>query len=355
MALKASKLVKADPKKVKAEKAKAKKPKDSEPGSVVQVDDTGLPGRKDLSSFVTGLKYKSKNPNDPSQTQAQKLLDHYHSLDDTDKRSLVKKYQEQGGIKNLNWTTKFFEESTCASSSTTGREQGYYNIAEIFQLNGFDYSKIEEKERKPMLEHFLKESSQCISPDGDHPAMHEVPGLPLLTKYLYCYYPDKVKIQETSTQSTGLGIALDGMDQNKVVKALGNTSQVEVKLENPHHAAQQDVLKFVIPMKTKLEKELHICQSYLKDLKVAKVVACKEAEKNIGEGLVKVENWMDGLRGAIHEGQLMGVSESEDNVKASHKKLEEYKSGGVVHQDGLKAVKARLLNLLKEFVKTGSS
>ena len=64
---------------------------------------------------------------------------------------------------------------------------------------------------------------------------------------------------------------------------------------------------------------------------------------------------MDALRGAIHEGQLLGVSEPEASVKAAHKKLEEYKSGGVVHQDGLKAVKARLLNLLKEFVKAGSS
>ena len=141
------KVQKAAPKKGMAEKSKAKEAK--QPENVVQVDDSGLPGRKDLSSFVTGLKYKSKNPNDPNQTQAQKLLDHYHSLDDTDKRSLVKKYQEQGGIKNLNWTTKFFEESTSASSSTIGREQGYYNVAEIFKLNGFDYSVIEEKERNP--------------------------------------------------------------------------------------------------------------------------------------------------------------------------------------------------------------
>ena len=130
-----------------------------------------------------------------------------------------------------------------------------------------------------MLDHFLKESSQYITPDEDHPAKQEVPGLPLLTKYLYCYYPDKVKIQETNTQSSALGIALDGMDHSKVVKALGNTSQVEVKLENPSHAALQDALKFTIPMKTKLERELHLCQSYLKDLKVAKVVACKESEK----------------------------------------------------------------------------
>ena len=172
-----SKVVKTETKKGRADKSEAKQPTLPEPEAVVKVDDSGLPGRKDLSSFVTGLKYKSKNPNDPNQTQAQKLLDHYHSLDDPDKRSLVKKYQEQGGIKNLNWTTKFFEESTSASSSTTGREQGYYNVAEIFKLNGFDYSVIEEKERKPMLDHFLKESSQYITPDKDHTAKQEVPGL----------------------------------------------------------------------------------------------------------------------------------------------------------------------------------
>ena len=86
------KVKKPEPKKGRAEKSKAKESKQpAEPEDVVKVDDSGLPGRKDLSSFVTGLKYKSKNPNDPNQ----KLLDHYHSLDGTDKRSLVKKNQEQ--------------------------------------------------------------------------------------------------------------------------------------------------------------------------------------------------------------------------------------------------------------------
>ena len=74
-------------------------------------------GRKEMSGFLTSLKYKTNNPSDSNRTQAQALLAHYHQLTDEQKQGMVKKYQEMGGIRNLNWTTEYLEKSENTKSS----------------------------------------------------------------------------------------------------------------------------------------------------------------------------------------------------------------------------------------------
>ena len=74
-----------------------------------------------------------------------------------------------GGIKNFRWTTQYMEQSTAASSSSPGYEQGSFNMVEVFKQNGFDHYQVEESQRKPLLEHWVKESRTHIQPDENNP------------------------------------------------------------------------------------------------------------------------------------------------------------------------------------------
>ena len=315
------------------------------------VDADRVVDRKEMSSFVTSLKYKATNPKDSNRTQAQALLSHYHHLTDDQKQGLVKKYQEMGGIKNLNWTTEYLEKSENIKSSVQEWETGYYNVAEIFKLNGLEYFQVPEAERKQLLDAFLDESKKHVTPSEEQPAQKDH-SVPLLVKYLYAFRPERVKENEVDTSSSRLAIQMDGIDQSKVQKALGNAAGTSsVKVENPHMVALEDINKVAQSMKAKLDKELHLCQSLLKDLQAAKNPAVATAEKNISDGLKQVEAWMDALRGAVHTALFMDASTDVTKVKDHTKTLEQYKSEGLVHQDGLKAVKQRIHSLLKEFTK----
>ena len=308
-------------------------------------------GRKEMSGFLTSLKYKANNPSDSNRTQAQALLAHYHQLTDEQKQGMVKKYQEMGGIRNLNWTTEYLEKSENTKSSVQEWETGYYNAAEIFKLNGFDYFQVPEAERKNLLDAFLDESKKHVTPSEEQPAKKDH-AVPLLVKYLYAFRPERVKENEVDTSSSRLAIQMDGIDQSKVQKALGNAAGTSsVKLENPHLVALEDINKVAQSMKAKLDKELHLCQSLLKDLQAAKNPAVATSEKNISDGLKQVEAWMDALRSAVHTALSMDATTDATTVKEHTKTLEQYKSEGLVHQDGLKAVKQRIQTLLKEFTK----
>ena len=95
---------KSKEKKNAAKKAAAKAKATAVAPEVVDADASRMVGRKEMSGFLTSLKYKANNPSDSNRTQAQALLAHYHQLTDEQKQGMVKKYQEMGGIRNLNWT-----------------------------------------------------------------------------------------------------------------------------------------------------------------------------------------------------------------------------------------------------------
>ena len=127
------------------------------------VDADRVVDRKEMSSFVTSLKYKANNPNDSNRTQAQALLahyqSHYHQLTDDQKQGMAKKYQD----KNLNWTTAYLEKSENTKSTVQEWETGYYNVADIFKLNGLEYFQVPEAERKQLLDAFLDESKKHVT------------------------------------------------------------------------------------------------------------------------------------------------------------------------------------------------
>ena len=315
------------------------------------VDADRVVDRKEMSSFATSLKYKSTNPKDSNRTQAQALLSHYHQLTDDQKQSMVKKYQDMGGIKKLNWATEYLEKSENIKSSVQEWETGYYNVAEIFKLNGLEYFQVPEAERKQLLDAFLDESKKHVTPSEEQPAQEDH-SVPLLVKYLYAFRPERVKENEVDTSSSRLAIQMDGIDQSKVEKALGNAAATSsVKLENPHLVALEDINKVAQSMKAKLDKELHLCLSLLKDLQAAKNPAVATPMKNLQDGLKQVEAWMDALRSAVHTALFMDASTDVTKVKDHTKTLEQYKSEGLVHRDGLGAVKQRIHSLLKEFTK----
>ena len=96
---------------------------------------------------------------DSNRTQAQALLAHYHQLTDDQKQGMVKKYQD----KNLNWTTEYLEKSENTKSTVQEWETGYYNVADIFKLNGLEYFQVPEAERKQLLDAFLDESKKHVT------------------------------------------------------------------------------------------------------------------------------------------------------------------------------------------------
>lgn len=64
--------------KKKAKAAKAAKPQESspaEPSGVVAVPEPLVPTREETSGFLTALKYKAKNPKDPSREGAAAILE----------------------------------------------------------------------------------------------------------------------------------------------------------------------------------------------------------------------------------------------------------------------------------------
>ena len=165
--------------------------------------------------------------------------------------------------------------------------------------------------------------------------------MPLHVKYLFAFRPERVKENEVDT-----------IGYSKVQKALGNAAGTSsVKRENPHLVALEDINKVAQSMKAKLDKELHLCQSLTKDLQAAKNPAVATSEKNISDGLKQVEAWMDAVRSAVHTALFMDATTDATKVKDHTKTLDQYKSEGLVHQDGLKAVKQRIHTLLKEFTK----
>eukprot|EP00434_Breviolum_minutum_P016198 symbB.v1.2.014273.t1/scaffold1033.1/size247163/11 len=239
------------------------------------------------------------------------------------KQGMVKKYQEMGGIRNLNWTTEYLEKSEHAKSTVQEWETGYYNVAEIFKLNGLEYFQVPEAERQHLLDAFLEESKKHVTPSEEKPAKQDH-KIPLLVKYLYAFRPERVKENEVDTSSSRLALQMEGIDQSKVQKALGNAAAgSKVKLENPHLVALEDINKVAQSMKAKLDKELHLCQSLLKDLQAAKNPAGATAEKNIQDGLKKVEAWMDALRSAVHTACSMDATTDATKVKDHTKTLED--------------------------------
>eukprot|EP00434_Breviolum_minutum_P034179 symbB.v1.2.030240.t1/scaffold3319.1/size122997/4 len=304
------------------------------------VDADRVVDRKEMSSFVTSLKYKANNPNDSNCTQAQALLAHYHQLTDDQKQGMVKKYQD----KNLNWTTEYLEKSENTKSTVQEWETGYYNVADIFKLNGLEYFQVPEAERKQLLDAFLDESKKHVTR-----SLHR--------RIIQCLYMSSTSLPSGQRRSrkmkwTRLAIQMDGIDQSKVQKALGNAAGTSsVKRENPHLVALEDINKVAQSMKAKLDKELHLCQSLLKDLQAAKNPAVATSEKNTSDGLKQVEAWMDAVRSAAHTALFMDATTDATKVKDHTKTLEQYKSEGLVDQDGLKAVKQRIHTLLKEFTK----
>eukprot|EP00438_Fugacium_kawagutii_P008182 Skav214676 [mRNA] locus=scaffold923:547076:548164:+ [translate_table: standard] len=331
-----------------AAKAKAQASQPSEP-----VDCERMVSRQDMSSMVTALKYKGQNAKDPQQTKAQQLLSHYHTLSDADKQSLVKKYQDQGGIRNLAWAASYIESSGSTQIAASGWQHGYYNVSEIFKLNGWDYIQVPEDQRDGMLQAFLEESALHISPTDEMPAVKDH-AIPLLKKYLYCYKPEKIEHRNEDIYKQEFKGSLDGMNMDKVDKALGNAGEAQVKVEHPAFVAMCAEMKVIQTAKVKLEREINGCQSLLKDLKCAAVSACKTAEDQMTSGLQEIESWMDKLRSTAHQASLLVADGDPDDHKKMKTSLEALKSEAIVHQDGLKAVKNRLTMLLKEFVpKTG--
>ena len=241
-----------------------------------------------------------------------------------------------GGIKNLNWATEYLEKSENTKSSVQEWETGY---------------QVPEAERQPLLDAFLEESKKHVTPSEERPAKREH-TIPVLVKYLYAFRPERVKENEVDTSSSHLAIKMDGIDQSKVQKALGNAGAAStVKIENPHLVALEDINKVAQSMKAKLDKELHLCLSLLKDLQAAKNPAVATPMKNLQDGLKQVEARMDALRSAVHTASSMDDTTDATQVKEHTKTLEQYKSEGLVHQDGLKAVKQRIQSLLREFTK----
>lgn len=341
-----TKASKADAKAKAAAKAKAKAA--SQPSQPVDVD--RQVSRQDMSSMITALKYKGQNAKDPQQTKAQQLLAHYHSLNDADKQSLAKKYQDQGGIRNLNWAASYIESSASTQIAASGFEHGYYNCAEIFKLNGFDYYQVPESERDGMLQAFLVESGNHIQPTNEMPAIKDH-AIALLKKYLYCYKPEKIQHKNEDTLKKEFQGSLDGMNVDKIDKALGIGGDPQVKVEHPTFVAMSAEMKVIQTAKVKLEKEINTCQSLLKDLKCASVPACKQAEDQMTQGLQEIETWMDTLRSTYHQASLLVADGDTQEHKKMTASLEGLKTEAIVHQDGLKAVKNRLTTLVREFVK----
>ena len=177
----------------------------------------------------------------------------------------------------------------------------------------------------------------------------EHPTIPLLTKYLYCYQPEQTAFKDISDKASSLSSSASGINQGKLSKALGAPGQVQVKVERPHHHALQEVLKYGQAMKGRLEKEFNTCSSLLKDLKAAGHSATATAEGQIHTGLKEVEKWLDKLRLDLHAGSTVAPDAEKAACESATQKITSFKAEGMIHQDGLKAVKQRLLSLLREF------
>ena len=305
------------------------------------MDGQRLVSRNDMASMITALKYKGQNARDPQQSAAQLLLQKYHSLNPDQK--------QEGGIRNLQWASSFNEQSTEIQRQETKGESGYYTAPQIFQLNSLSWDHIPSDQRDPILASLLEDSAKLIQARDEMPEKKEHPTIPLLTKYLYCYQPEQTAFKDISDKASSLSSSASGINQDKLSKALGAPDQVQVKVEHPHHHALQEVLKYGQAMKGRLEKEFNTCSSLLKDLKTAGHSATATAEGQIHTGLKEVEKWLDKLRLDLHAGSTVAPDAEKAACESATQKITSFKAEGMIHQDGLKAVKQRLLSLLREF------
>ena len=166
---------KAQPKKTlekpKVEPASPAKLKKKTPGE----EGEGV-SRKEISGFLTGLKYKAENPKDP-RTRIVLLPRHswrprflnnwqclmsgcvaffcryvlfcwippcqkYHALDGEGKHGLIATYMKEGGIKNLSWVASYLESSETKETEMQEDEKGFFTMHKILGFHGLGWNQL---------------------------------------------------------------------------------------------------------------------------------------------------------------------------------------------------------------------